>query len=712
MSIEESLLKSNFVGRDGFRWWIGQVAPEEAQGDQINGSGWGNRYKVRIMGYHPPDIIELPDNDLPWAQVLIGTTDGSGGASRRRTIRISPGDTVYGFFLDGDNAQVPVIQGLLGRTLAVTSNQYAGPFRPYTGYTSKIQNDGSYTGSSESSESNSAALPMPFHVSQELASSISDTARTAFDGIGQTIVAASTSVSSTIEKISVAVENFVGKVQNITGGMDVAGLTGSLNQRLNGAISSVTSHIGDLSTGLVGSMVYDAYDKVSSLANSGLRQLYTRVRTLVFAATKSSRIAHMAGVAAQRSFENPLESMQSAMPCITNNIIGGMGDAIKGLIKGIAGNVRKFKSCIGNQFLGGLMNKIIGGISNGLSGLLGGISRIMPGGFNIANMLREKAEGLLGQVMGASNCDRAPSSPLADVAQFVVGKGPKGVTPILPSAILEAANTAQAAVDNITGAVGGVASAAGDVLSIADGALGAFDFLNPASSSPGFTGGLGDGAGGSCNGAPEQTCNPPEVKIFGSNGSGGEARAVLGSTVGDGRERTASVIGVDVTNPGQKYNVPPFVEIVDNCNKGYGAVARAVIDYDEDSPTYQQIIDIYMVSEGENYPVSDNKADPASEPPYVIDQVIVVKPGQNYNNDDVVSDGVGQKYSIQVGTNGAILSVSQINKDITSLPEIKDTDDSVITIDSRTGYGAILRSRLKPKPEYQGEVKEVIDCVS
>ena len=57
MSIEESLLKTNFVGRDGFRWWIGQVAPEEAQGTQINGSGWGNRYRVRIMGYHPPNII-------------------------------------------------------------------------------------------------------------------------------------------------------------------------------------------------------------------------------------------------------------------------------------------------------------------------------------------------------------------------------------------------------------------------------------------------------------------------------------------------------------------------------------------------------------------------------------------------------------------------------------------------------------------------------
>ena len=69
--IEASLLKSNFLGRDGFRWWIGQVPPESAHGNQINKGGWGNRFKVRIMGYHPYDITELPDEDLPWAQVLI-----------------------------------------------------------------------------------------------------------------------------------------------------------------------------------------------------------------------------------------------------------------------------------------------------------------------------------------------------------------------------------------------------------------------------------------------------------------------------------------------------------------------------------------------------------------------------------------------------------------------------------------------------------------
>ena len=33
--IDEALLKSNFVGKDGFRWWVGQVAPSTVQGEQL-----------------------------------------------------------------------------------------------------------------------------------------------------------------------------------------------------------------------------------------------------------------------------------------------------------------------------------------------------------------------------------------------------------------------------------------------------------------------------------------------------------------------------------------------------------------------------------------------------------------------------------------------------------------------------------------------------
>ena len=87
--IENNFLKTNFLGKDGFRWWIGQVAPEEAQGDQLNqiGNTWGCRLKVRIYGYHPADITELPDKSLPWAQVLLSSQGGSGKANRSRSIR-------------------------------------------------------------------------------------------------------------------------------------------------------------------------------------------------------------------------------------------------------------------------------------------------------------------------------------------------------------------------------------------------------------------------------------------------------------------------------------------------------------------------------------------------------------------------------------------------------------------------------------------------
>ena len=111
--IENSLIKTNFIGKDGFRWWIGQVAPEEAQGDQLkqSGSAWGCRLKVRIFGYHPPNETELPNKDLPWAHVLLSPQAGSGKANRGRSLRVSPGDTVLGFFLDGDDAQLPMIMG-------------------------------------------------------------------------------------------------------------------------------------------------------------------------------------------------------------------------------------------------------------------------------------------------------------------------------------------------------------------------------------------------------------------------------------------------------------------------------------------------------------------------------------------------------------------------------------------------------------------------
>lgn len=65
------------------------------------------RLKIRIIGMHSSDIVLLPEKDLPWAQV-IGATSSSGNGLFMST---SPDSFVFGTFIDGASAQIPIIFG-------------------------------------------------------------------------------------------------------------------------------------------------------------------------------------------------------------------------------------------------------------------------------------------------------------------------------------------------------------------------------------------------------------------------------------------------------------------------------------------------------------------------------------------------------------------------------------------------------------------------
>ena len=87
---QQGLFKKHFVGRDGFIWWIGQIAPEKSWKGNLTGRsvanntsmpGFSERYKVRIMGYHTDNKTDLPDDQLPWAHVMYPVTAGGGGGS-------------------------------------------------------------------------------------------------------------------------------------------------------------------------------------------------------------------------------------------------------------------------------------------------------------------------------------------------------------------------------------------------------------------------------------------------------------------------------------------------------------------------------------------------------------------------------------------------------------------------------------------------------
>ena len=129
------------------KWWIGQVTdPDKGEwreclestqaddGDDI----YAFRCRVRIVGYHDC-ADDLPDKDSPLAHILLppntATTGGCG-----ETVQYQGGEVVVGFFMDGDDAQQPVIFGTLFKQTFVpdelTSAKFNAKkqtcFTPYT----------------------------------------------------------------------------------------------------------------------------------------------------------------------------------------------------------------------------------------------------------------------------------------------------------------------------------------------------------------------------------------------------------------------------------------------------------------------------------------------------------------------------------------------------------------------------------------------------
>lgn len=95
-----SLNSHDFMGKNGFFWWIGVV---EDRRDPLN----LGRARVRIFGYHTSDQTLIPKEDLPWALSLTPLNNSAGVKSPPES------SWVLGFFLDGQLAQQPVMLGVL-----------------------------------------------------------------------------------------------------------------------------------------------------------------------------------------------------------------------------------------------------------------------------------------------------------------------------------------------------------------------------------------------------------------------------------------------------------------------------------------------------------------------------------------------------------------------------------------------------------------------
>jgi hypothetical protein len=154
-----SLFNPGFLGAN-FLWWVGQIADDSTWRDNMlpgkfeskdSIPGWGRRYKVRIIGLHDQEEAVLTSEELPWAQVMYPVTGGGGQTNAGQTANLRQGMFVFGFFLDGQDQQVPVIMGVLGnnaQTQLATSTSLTGG-KNYTAQSGYATNKDPKEGSSQ-----------------------------------------------------------------------------------------------------------------------------------------------------------------------------------------------------------------------------------------------------------------------------------------------------------------------------------------------------------------------------------------------------------------------------------------------------------------------------------------------------------------------------------------------------------------------------------
>ena len=97
---------SMYYGDDN-RWFIATVISVE---DPLQ----LGRVRIRIRGIHSDSVEDIPESDLPFAQVLLPPTEG-GSSGIGTTVGLKQGAQVFGVFLDGVNSQLPLVFGSIAK---------------------------------------------------------------------------------------------------------------------------------------------------------------------------------------------------------------------------------------------------------------------------------------------------------------------------------------------------------------------------------------------------------------------------------------------------------------------------------------------------------------------------------------------------------------------------------------------------------------------
>ena len=423
--ITEQLLKSNFSGKDGFSWWIGRVAhPKYWKKQNLASAAAGSeshRVKVRIIGYHPWDDT-LKENDLPWANVMMDPVTGSGQGSMGDTLSLIGGETAIGFFADGEDAQQPIIIGLLHRSHEVSNSiaeeevilSGSNQFKPFTGYTGKVvkgtkrtsvlvkdptakQGVGTTTGKVEFGS-------VDLGISNKLGIT-NESSNVLFDKDGNTISSAAAEAftkkyTRTQVNPSLCEDNVIGDIAKVLN--DFVKFTSVLESFQGNFIDPITNAIIDMED-RIRETARQIQRIIKKILNNIRTGLIKRVMKLfkIFAAIgkKLNPLDFFLGPAAQKAFKKIIKILF----CLFDAIFGDIFGFIENIIKSLLGKIINVGTCAVEQFTSGILGKVMDMVKKVTSPILSGINWLTGGLGNITNVL-SKASSFAKKIIAFLDC--------------------------------------------------------------------------------------------------------------------------------------------------------------------------------------------------------------------------------------------------------------------------------------------------------------------
>ena len=337
-----ALFNPGFLG-GSFLWWIGQIVDDSTWRDNINPGkyedrtsipGWGRRYKVRIIGLHDQGETTIPSDQLPWAQVMYPVTAGGGQTGAMDSTKLRQGNMVFGFFLDGQERQVPIIMGVLGNnSQTVLAQKNSTVADTVTDTQPGILAKSGYSEGSSPKSGTAREVPPDDDLSLEQPAEGTVSNESA-DGIQQTTAADSRRQAKCEEKIALMKpdpKEFISSslkaiqtvIENLTNRID------TILQSLQSYADAITNNITDAQQAIqniiqsasreISKFMKPIFDKIQEFALKILNQGFN----MIIAALPSSM---------RFQFKDMVQQLTELLLCMYNKMTGGLKDQIAGSI--------------------------------------------------------------------------------------------------------------------------------------------------------------------------------------------------------------------------------------------------------------------------------------------------------------------------------------------------------------------------------------------